>query len=473
MDALYDIPLIMGGREEKTIRKEDILDYKGKIIGKVSVASTSFVSLAQGNTKKAYWNFRKVSIDKLLSIYADASDEFVKDVSIGGHNISYNEFCRLVTLSTGLPISVTRRAMQSLQYGMKNMKEILAAQTPEGDLRVYDTGICRRNGIEFTYLPRWGENIGCNLPENHPSVAIVPLMCSALKIPLVNRSSFGDTFTYHRVAKSLYDCGLLENTLFSVFTEHSAVSDLLTGCSCGITFGAERMEKMYQNFKNIKVFGPGRSKILGLGMQGMIDEISRKIAENLVSIEPVDPLEEKAQVAAINPIAGKYMDDEIKGYLDSSSVDVTQKLRKYNSRLITVDDVTYLLPTLIKLESFRHQLFGREYPFQFATIVEVPKEDLSEIFSERTLVLSITDDPDRLIDLSTKSIVTDAGRGCVNLSSVVLTDEKKTVDEVAEKMRHNPKIKKVFRNKITCDIDLTQPHEDHLTTFLYEARGYS
>ena len=60
--------------------------------------------------------------------------------------------------------------------------------------------------------------------------------------------------------------------------------------------------------------------------------------------------------------------------------------------LVTRDGSTYLLPTLVRCDSFAHPLANREFLFPYASVVEMPQEQVPEALGYSLVVTAITRD---------------------------------------------------------------------------------
>ena len=121
-------------------------------------------------------------------------------------------------------------------------------------------------------------------------------------------------------------------------------------------------------------------------------EIAQAIAERVAKIVPRDAEDPEALLA---PFANADIAKRISGIVDSGlresgATDVSAKVR--GERLVNVDGATYLLPTIVHVESHTHPLANREFLFPFASVVEVKPEEMPETFGPSLVVTAITND---------------------------------------------------------------------------------
>ncbi|HET9479187.1 MAG TPA: hypothetical protein VFO72_07585, partial [Pyrinomonadaceae bacterium] len=78
------------------------------------------------------------------------------------------------------------------------------------------------------------------------------------------------------------------------------------------------------------------------------------------------------------------------GLLEPGARDVTASYRQ-NERLIVWNDCSYLNPTLIRCEA-DHSLANREFLFPFATVLQVPQDQILSRLGPTLVVTAITKD---------------------------------------------------------------------------------
>ena len=377
----------------------------------------------------------------------------------------------MIIRSTGMPISVVRNAVGMIPsfFKKEQLERFLTANSPTGELEVYDKLIGVRGTTKFGFAPR-GKNVGVALPGNHPTVALFGALIPLFKIPAIIRSSSSEPFTSYRICKSLWEAGIPSEALFHFVTTHAEVDTLVTKSDLGIVFGSDWTIQMYGKNNKIKAYGPGRSKILvdadkmstyrmrqaldiayrsitydgGRGCinaSGIIynseegyDEFKHKLARKLAKIEPYQPLEEESQLPAMTKEAAIKLASYIKQRMKNTK-DLTAEYRGYDDFLYLNGEFGYLLPMLLEIDE-NHKMRTDEYPFPFGTITKV-EEYLPHELVRDTLALS------------------------------VITDKKEKVKEYLLE----PSIHKVFVNESSFLMDLAAPHEGFMSDFLYQKKA--
>jgi acyl-CoA reductase-like NAD-dependent aldehyde dehydrogenase len=169
------------------------------------------------------------------------------------------------------------------------------------------------------------------------------------------------------------------------------------------------------------------------------DEIAEAIAAELAKWEPL-PLDAPNAVLAgfANPAFADLIDAAVTQDLaDPGAVDVSARLRGGGPRRVTRDNMNYLLPTIVRVDSFDHSLANKEYLFPFAAVVEMPQEEMLGRIGYSLAVTALTQDPAWIPQLLS----------CADI----------------ERLNIGP--------YPTSRVDWSQPHEGNLFEFLYKRRA--
>jgi hypothetical protein len=167
-------------------------------------------------------------------------------------------------------------------------------------------------------------------------------------------------------------------------------------------------------------------------------EIAKALAERVAKIVPRDAEDPNALLA---PFANPAIAERISKIVDSGlreagATDMTEQIR--GSRLVEWDGGTYLLPTIVHVESPEHPLANREFLFPFASVVEVKPEAMPEAFGPSLVVTAITND-----------------------------------QKLVNKMVASPHVDRLNIGPIpTMKIAWDQPHEGNLFEHLYARRAF-
>jgi hypothetical protein len=131
------------------------------------------------------------------------------------------------------------------------------------------------------------------------------------------------------------------------------------------------------------------------------DAIAEALARRLAEIVPRAKTDEAAVLAGFaNPRMAESIDAAVTADLAvSGAEDITAKYRS-GSRLTKREGSTYLLPTLVRCRTMDHPLANREFLFPYASVVEVPQDQMPDRIGPSLVVTALTQDTgfiDRLI----------------------------------------------------------------------------
>jgi acyl-CoA reductase-like NAD-dependent aldehyde dehydrogenase len=168
------------------------------------------------------------------------------------------------------------------------------------------------------------------------------------------------------------------------------------------------------------------------------DAIAEALAKRLADITPCAPHDEAATLSGFaNPRMAEAMDAAVtEGLKTAGAEDVTARHRP-GERLANRDGATYLLPTLVRCDSFAHPLANREFLFPYASVVQAPQESLPQAMGYSLVVTAITRDEGFLSRLLASPLV--------------------------ERLNIGP--------LPTTRVQWDQPHEGNLFEFLYRRRS--
>ena len=470
--ALETLPLLKNGEEYLSQSHKTLRGIHGEDLLKVAVAPEIHVQMAMPINKASFYTLQKIPIDEMIDIFCEAGQIFTQDMLINGISTSLDEWCELITLSTGLPIRYVRNALNTIPniFTKEQLSRLLQANSPTGDLAIFDDFVGVRGNTRFGWSPR-GQNVGVGLPGNHPAVSLLGTLIPLFKIPTLIRASSSEPFTSFRICKSLWEAGLPHESLFHFVTDHSTVDTVVRQSDLGIIFGNEWILKAYENNSKIKTYGPGKSKCLveiedmtsthlnlavelayqsihydgGRGCINssgvcynspqMYDEFKERLAEKLAKLEPLDPMNPRAEIPAMDPDAARGLYKFIKSRMTGEIHNLTANIRGEDEFLHIEDNLAYLMPTLLELGE-EHQMRTDEYPFSFGTIYR-PDDYLVEELVEDTLSLAyLTDNPRK-----------------------------------AKRLLNIPSIKKVFVNDQSFTMDISAPHDGYMCDFLYNSKA--
>ena len=253
-------------------------------------------------------------------------------------------------------------------------------------------------------------------------------------------------------------------------TDHEGAGEILRSCGRALIFGDKNTTQQYANNPAIQLHGPGFSKILigedeienwpkyiDLMVGSIADnggrscinasavvvprhgaEIADALARRLGPYAPTANDDDKAVLSGfVNPKMADYIDGAIEQDLKiPGATDVTARYRD-GTRKVIFQGGTYLRPTIVHCDSFKHPLANREFLCPYASVVEVPQAQMLQQIGPSLVVSAITRDPAFTQDLLDSSLIERLNLGPIS----------------------------------TMKISWEQPHEGNMFEFLYKRRS--
>lgn len=413
----------------------------------------------------------QLSTRELLDICARASEHFVNDVlSFGDDEQTPDDYVLQVSATTGLPHVMVRRNMQKIRNVLAEMGNVLDGLTRNLDLKILDDGLGYADGHALSFFPR-ATSLGVVLPNNSPGVHSLWIPAVPLKMPLVLKPGSVEPWTPYRIVQALSKAGC-PNKAFSIYpTDHAGAGEILQHCGRGMIFGDVASTEMWQDDNHIEIHGPGYSKIVigedciddwekyldvmiesiagnggrscvnasGIWVTAHANDIADALSERLSKIIPLDAADDQAEIApfADANVAGRINKIIEGGLAEPGARDVTAGHRNCE-RLVTWQNCSYLLPTIIHCDDALHTLANREFLFPYATVVQVPAAEMVGIIGPSLVVTAITSDPSLI-----KRLVFSRNVDRLNLGAVP-----------------------------TTQVSWDQPHEGNLFEHLYARRAF-
>lgn len=453
------IPAMIGrGREGyRSLERQTVRGFDGSVLTEATITPALLVN---DIARKTSPGLRALPIRSLLDILARAADIFLKGEPDG---LAPEAYVRNASLSSGLPLSITRnQTLGVFPPALRMMGRFLDVQSP-GGIDVFDSGVYEAGGIRIGLVPR-GRNVGFVMPGNHPSTHFLWLLALAMKVPVVVRPSADDLFTPYRLVMSFLEAGLPEDAIAFVPGGHELVDAIVQSCSLTVLFGGQQLADRYASNRNVRVHGPGRSKVVvsenadfdqtvklisrlvmddaGRGcingsavvVEGDAGRLATAVAAALEAVPIQSPLVEGAQLGSVRPPEAAAYNAMIDSRLGSGAHELTPGR---DARVATAEGVAMMRPMVVEVASCEHPLFGMELPFPFVVFTSASRKDLVRAASHSLAVVV-------------------AGK-----------DEGLTRDLLLE-----PTVDKVFDSgALSTEFDPREPHEGYLLDFLYQKKA--
>ncbi|MES2463710.1 MAG: aldehyde dehydrogenase family protein [Armatimonadota bacterium] len=426
MTVLPHIPILRRGQVYDSLDKNEIKSVRtGETVATVSQANAALIR-RDLRRPDAHETLQRIPIARLLKICAEAGRLFMEETLPLGETgtQSPEEYCESLSATSGLPDALVKRNMAKLHQVFTEMPTILRGLTRGMDLEIIDRGSGEQAGVPVSYFAV-ADRLGVVLPSNSPGVNSLWMPAIALKIPVMLKPGREEPWTPFRIAQAFIAAGCPSEAFSFYPTDHEGSGAIMESCKRALIFGDQATVERYSANPGVQAHGPGWSKVI-IGEDCVdrwpefIDLIVASIAENggrscinasavvvprhgdaiadavarkLAAIEPRPAADPDATLAGFaNPKMAEFMDAAIdEGLTTSGAEELTGRYRT-GPRRVTRDGSTYLMPTLVQCDSFAHPLANREFLFPYASLVEMPQEQMLEAIGPSLVVTAITQD---------------------------------------------------------------------------------
>ena len=421
------IPVLRAGKPYTSLDVQEVPHVQtGEPLVRVSQANPGLIARDLNAANANQRALEALSVSELAAITRRAGRLFSEaDLPLDGRSQSPGDYVRQVSGTTGIPETLCRENMEKIRLACCLIDDVLAGLTRGLDLSVLDTGWAQENGRPLSYVCQT-DALGAVLPSNSPGVHSLWTPSIALKVPLVLKPGREDPWTPYRIAQAFLAAGC-PNEAFSIYPAgHAGANEILLRCGRSLLFGGGATVAPWLHDPRVSVHGPGRSKVI-LG-EDLVDrweefldvilvsiaanggrscvnasgvwtpaygrEIAEAIARRLAEIEARPLSDPEARIAAFaNPAAAAgisgLIDVRLRG---GGAEDLTAGLR--GGRLVELDGLTFLNPTLVWCESPDHPLANKEYLFPYSSVVEAPQAEVVRRIGPSLVVTVLTEDDD-------------------------------------------------------------------------------
>lgn len=422
---MLHIPILRKGNPYKSIDIARVPHFKTReTFVEISQANAGLIRRDLLDQETSRDLLAAFTTEQLIAMLKRAADYFMNDtLPVGDEPQTPDDYVRQLSATTGMPHVLVRKNMSKISGVMAEMKSVLDGLTRGLDLKILDAGFGTHEGHAVSFFPRT-QSLGIILPSNSPGVHSLWVPSVAMKIPLVLKPGSSEPWSPYRIAQALIKAGVPKEAFSYYPTDHGGSGAILQNCGRGMFFGDSSTVGKYANDPRIELHGTGYSKVLlgddladdwekyldvmvasitenggrscinasGVWTTRHGREIAEALAERVAKITPRDAEDPDALLA---PFANADVAKRISAIVDSGlrepgAADVTEKVR--GARLVEWEGATYLLPTIVHVESHDHPLANREFLFPFASVVEVKPEELPEAMGPSLVVTAITND---------------------------------------------------------------------------------
>ncbi len=384
----------------------------------------------------------RFKVAELIAISRKAAELFTTAaLPIGDENgkaveQSFDAYIRLLSATTGSPVSYCRRNAERVARVMTDVESVIAGLTRGVDLSILDRGFGDDGGRMLSFY-RAGRVFGAVLPSNSPGVHSLWIPAFALKAPIVLKPGREEPWTPLRLIAALISAGAPREAFGFYPTDHAGAGEILRCVDRAMIFGDESTTRRYAHDPRIEIHGPGFSKVVlgpdaaenwpdhiemiascvaansgrscinasGVWTPSHGREVAEALAERLSTVRAAPADDPQAELAAF---ANAGFAERISQVIDAGlrtpgAVDLCEQKRGA-PRLVHQGRVAYLLPSIVWVESapgdgvdatrpaWEHPLANREFLFPFASVIECPADAIPCAIGPTLVVSAITED---------------------------------------------------------------------------------
>jgi acyl-CoA reductase-like NAD-dependent aldehyde dehydrogenase len=427
---MVHLPILRAGRSYCSLDVVRLTDISsGEPVADVSQANRGLIARDLQRKGDNRNRLAKIPFAELLSICRRAARLFAQgELPIdGGTTQSAEQYIGQLSATTGMPQTLARSNMEKIRFVLDSMDRVLRGLTRGLDLDILDGGWGDEADRTVSYLGE-ANVLGAVLPNNSPGVHSLWIPSIALRVPVVLKPGRQEPWTPFRIARALQEAGCPMEAVSFYPSDHAGAAEILLRSCRSMLFGDAATLDAWRDDQRVQLHGPGWSKVLigadcidrweeyidlivgsiadnggrscvnasGVWVPSRGREVADTLAARLAAI-PARPLNHpQARLAAFSSPRQAH---GISAYIDRmlaipGAEDVTGRLRG-GDRVVEVGGCTFLLPTVIRCDDPEHPLAASEFLFPFATVVEVPQDELPDRIGS-TLVASVLSDDGRL-----------------------------------------------------------------------------
>lgn len=286
---LVRIDALGAGGEYRTRNHEVIMSTAGAAVAELSIVPPLYVSRTIGAQRKA----RPLPLAEREAALADAADAFAGAV-IGG--LDFEQYVRLASGISGLPIAVTRAGARRVADGVDSAFAAVRSARPAGAALDWREEGIRGGGAVWA---RRGEVFAVHAAGNGPGVHALWPQALALGYRVALRPSRREPLTAHRLVNALRQAGFRPEDAVYLPTDHGGADEIIRSADLALVYGGQDVVDKYADDPALVVNGPGRTKILITADQDWRDHV------DLV----VDSIANLGGMACVNATAVLYEGD--------------------------------------------------------------------------------------------------------------------------------------------------------------------
>lgn len=465
------LPALRWGDPYKSLEVDKLVHFAtGEPVAEMSKVTGGLVERDMRHAKRARQVLCEVSAPEIIARLKKAGQLFMEaDLPLGDGTQSPEQFVRMQSATTGLPLHMCRANMQKNQFVLQNMEQILDALTRGLNPSTFAKGYgVEERGVPVSYQAQ-SPVLGMVLPNNSPGVHALWLPVLAMQVGLVIKPGSAEPWTPFRMVQAFLQAGIPKQAMSFCPGGHDVGGAVMSACQRSLIFGGQQTVDQYKGNPRVSVHGPGFSKII-LGndtadewqksLDVMVDSvllnggrscinasgiwtprhgkaIAQALAERLGPIAPLPPEEDNAKLAAFTlPNLAEAIWGEIER--ESQAAGVEDVTAKFGPRLVKHERHAYLRPMVVFAASPEPAITRKEYLFPFVSVVECPQEKLLDAIGPTLVGTAITKDA-----AFQRALLASVSIDRLNIGAIP-----------------------------TTRINWLQPHEGNIVDFLFRARAF-
>ncbi|MEE2966316.1 MAG: aldehyde dehydrogenase family protein [Verrucomicrobiota bacterium] len=474
VSMLPTVPLLRQGEVYRSLDVQDICPVQGgDPVARITMANSGLIKRDLLNLSAGRKALQRFTTQDLLDITLKAGDIFLNDeLPVGDEGILQgpDEYLYSLAATSGLPHSLIRMNMERLHGVFSQVPTILMGLSRGMSTDVLDTAYGNQSGVTVSFVPTTTA-LGVVLPSNSPAVNALWIPAIAMKTPVALKPGREEPWTPWRVIQSFIKAGAPAEAFSFYPAHHDGSSAIIRNCNRVMLFGGDDTVKQYENDPRVEVHGAGRSKILigddeienwkdhlDLMVRSIsansgrscinascvivpkyANEIADALAEALVPMRVRAQDDPEATLSGFaNPKMAEWINGSIQDGLDEGgATDVSLEKRGGSDRYVQKDGMHYMLPTIVRCDSIEHSIGNTEFLFPYASVVEMPQDQMLGSIGKSLAVAAITKDE-------------------AWLNELIFADHIERLNVGAMPTNH---------------IEWDQPHEGNLFEFLYRRRS--
>ena len=419
-----EVPILRMGRAYRSLDTQE-LELPGGTTLEVHVANPGLIRRDLLGVARAREALEALSTDFLAEACERAAELFLhEELPLGEGTQGPQDYVEALSGVTKLPHTLVRMNMGKIHSAMSQVRTVIAGLTRGIPLELFDRGLTAVDDLQVNFYPVT-DSLGVSLPSNAPAVNSLWIPAPVLKIPVLLKPGREDPFTPNRIVQAMIKAGFPAEAFGFYPTTHEGGDTILMSCGRGIAFGSDATVRKYAAIDSIQVHGSGRSKVLvgedflpqwpehlttlvesvsanggrscintsAILVPSQREEVAAALARELAAIEPLPRDHPDALLCGFSNVEwAKAINDLIEEQLKvEGAEDVTARYRQ-GPRLVEAHGQTYLRPTLVSCADKDHPLANTEFMFPFASVVEVPQEEMLGEIGETLVVSAFTGD---------------------------------------------------------------------------------